>query len=54
MINLVVIDDKVEATIQAIIDTNKTGNSGDGKIFVIPIADAVQVRTGDTGDKVLD
>jgi nitrogen regulatory protein PII 2 len=54
MINLVVTDDKVEPAIQAIIDTNKTGNSGDGKIFVIPLADAVQVRTGDAGDNVLD
>jgi nitrogen regulatory protein PII 2 len=54
MINLVVTDEKVDAAVQAIINTNKTGNSGDGKIFVIPIADAVQVRTGDAGDKVLD
>jgi nitrogen regulatory protein PII 2 len=54
MINLAVTDDKVEAAVQAIIAANKTGNSGDGKIFVLPIADAVQVRTGEAGDKVLD
>ena len=54
MINLIVTDEKVDAAVQAIISANKTGNSGDGKIFVIPIAEAVQVRTGDAGDKVLD
>jgi nitrogen regulatory protein PII 2 len=54
MINLVVTDDKVDIAVQTIINANKTGNSGDGKIFVLPIADAIQVRTGDAGDKVLD
>jgi nitrogen regulatory protein PII 2 len=54
MIDLVVTDDKAQAAVDAIIKANKTENSGDGKIFVIPIAEAVQVRTGDAGDKVLD
>jgi nitrogen regulatory protein PII 2 len=54
MIDLVVTDDKAQAAVDAIIAANKTDNSGDGKIFVIPIAEAVQVRTGDAGDKVLD
>ncbi|HLP14693.1 MAG TPA: P-II family nitrogen regulator [Bacteroidota bacterium] len=54
MINLIVTDDKVDAAVQAIIGANQTGNSGDGKIFVIPLADAIQVRTGDAGDTVLD
>jgi nitrogen regulatory protein PII 2 len=54
MINLVVTDDKVDAVVQTIISANRTGNSGDGKIFVLPIDDAVHVRTGDAGDKVLD
>ena len=33
---------------------NQTGKSGDGKIFVMPLSDSVRVRTGETGDQVLD
>ena len=33
---------------------NKTGKSGDGKIFVTPIHEAIRVRTGESGDEVLD
>ena len=51
----VVVPDKlVPKTVQTIIDVNKTGKSGDGKIFVMPLADAVRVRTGEGGDPVLD
>jgi nitrogen regulatory protein P-II 1 len=31
----------------------RTGNTGDGKIFIIPVEDAVRVRTGERGDKAL-
>ncbi len=54
MIDLIVSDDKVQTAIDTIIAANKTGNSGDGKIFVIPVAEAFQIRTGDSGNKVLD
>lgn len=54
LITIVVTDEKLELAIQTIIKVNKTGNSGDGKIFVLPTADAIQVRTGDSGDPVLD
>lgn len=54
MINLVVTDEKAQAAIDTILSVNKTGNSGDGKIFVLPINEALQLRTGNTGDKVLD
>jgi nitrogen regulatory protein PII 2 len=54
MITLVVANEKVELAVQTIIATNKTGNSGDGKIFVLPTAEAIQVRTGVSGDAVLD
>lgn len=54
MISLVVADDKVDLAVETIIKVNKTGNSGDGKIFVLPVAESVQVRTGDSGDAVLD
>lgn len=44
-------DDEVDKIVQAIIAANKTCNNvGDGKIFILPITDAVRVRTGETGE----
>ena len=59
LITVVVSDDWVERTVEAIIKTNQTGNEGDGKIFVLPILEATRVRTGETakgpsGGNVLD
>lgn len=51
MITVVVKDDEVNDVVEAIIDVNKTGKPGDGKIFVCPVADAVRVRTGEYGAK---
>ena len=39
----------VEKTVQAIIKAAHTGEIGDGRIFVIPIEDAVRIRTGERG-----
>ena len=54
LITVTVPDDKVDLVVKTIIETNQTGNAGDGKIFVLPIMDAVWVRTGEKGDKILD
>lgn len=43
---IIVEDNEVETVVQTIIDTNQTGNPGDGKIFVLPIIEAYTVRTG--------
>jgi nitrogen regulatory protein PII 2 len=52
---LVVVPDKlVKTTVSTIIEVNKTGKSGDGKIFVMPVNDSFSVRTGQGGDGVLD
>ncbi len=51
---VVVPDRLVKKTVQTIIKVNRTGKSGDGKIFVMPVLDAVRVRTGESGDQVLD
>jgi nitrogen regulatory protein PII 2 len=51
---IVVPDELVEKTVKTIIRVNKTGKSGDGKIFVMPCFDAIRVRTGERGDIVLD
>ena len=51
---VVVPDELVEKTVTTIMRVNRTGKSGDGKIFVLPCQDAVRVRTGESGDTVLD
>ncbi|MBW2709362.1 MAG: P-II family nitrogen regulator, partial [Deltaproteobacteria bacterium] len=51
---IVVKDKMVEKTVKTIIKVNKTGKSGDGKIFVMPVFDSVRVRTGEKGDTTLD
>lgn len=51
MVTVVIKDDLVDEVVQTIIETNQTGKPGDGKIFVLPVADAVRVRTGETGIK---
>ena len=51
---VVVPDRLVKKTVKTIMEVNHTGKSGDGKIFVMPVADSVRVRTGESGDQVLD
>ena len=51
MITAVVDDSMVKCVVETIINTNQTGMPGDGKVFVVPISDAVRVRTGETGAK---
>ena len=48
-IEIVVIDDDVNKIVSAIIREARTGNIGDGKIFIYPVDDAVRIRTGDSG-----
>jgi len=47
LMTIVVPDDKAAPVIQTIIETNKTGKPGDGKIFVIPVQEVVRIRTGE-------
>ena len=42
-----------QQAIDAIVAAAKTGQTGDGKVFVVPIHEAVRVRTGETGDSAL-
>lgn len=52
-IEVVVSDGLVDKLIDAVTAGIKTGEVGDGKIFVLPIDDAVRVRTGEKGDVAL-
>ena len=49
-VEVVVADMQVEKVIDAIVAVARTGNIGDGKIFVVPVEEAVRVRTGERGD----
>ncbi len=51
MVTAVVEDSQVGCVVETIINTNQTGMPGDGKVFVVPISDAVRVRTGEKGAK---
>ena len=51
---IIVPDKLVRRVVETIMKVNHTGKSGDGKIFVLPVSDAVRVRTGENGDRVLD
>lgn len=54
MVTIVVPDKLVSRVVNTIIEVNKTGKSGDGKIFVMPLFEAYKVRTSEEGDGVLD
>ncbi len=54
MLSLIVPDKAVPKVVETLIQENRTGNPGDGKIFVLPIQDAIRVRTGETGDAAID
>ncbi len=54
MLSVVVPDKMVQKTVKTIIKVNKTGQSGDGRIFVMPVMDAIRVRTGESGDAAID
>ncbi len=42
-----------QQAVDAIVEASKTGQTGDGKVFVVPVQEAVRVRTGETGDSAL-
>ncbi|MEP9412218.1 MAG: P-II family nitrogen regulator [Candidatus Brocadia sp.] len=50
---MVVMDKDVEKIIQCIVKEAKTGNIGDGKIFISPIENVIRIRTGEKGEKAI-
>ncbi len=52
-LEMAVADQDVDRTIEAIRAAARTGQIGDGKIFVLPMERAIRVRTGETGDEAL-
>jgi nitrogen regulatory protein P-II 1 len=52
-VEVVVLDEDVARILNAITSVTRTGEIGDGKLFVIPVENAVRVRTGDEGDDAI-
>ena len=52
-LELVVPDGALPAVVDTLSTTARTGKIGDGKIFVLPVEQAMRVRTGETGDEAL-
>jgi len=52
-IEVVVLNEDVAKILNAITSVTRTGEIGDGKLFVIPVENAVRVRTGEEGDDAI-
>jgi len=52
-IEVAVPEDKLDATVQAIVEAARTGEVGDGKIFIYDLTDVVRIRTGERGREAI-
>jgi nitrogen regulatory protein P-II 1 len=52
-VEVVVLDEDVARILNAITTAGRTGEMGDGKLFVLPVENAVRVRTGEEGDNAI-
>jgi len=52
-LEVVVADSDAENAISAVVEAASSGEIGDGKIFVLPVEEAIRIRTGETGDSAL-
>ena len=52
-VEVVVADERVDAVIKAIAEAAKTGEIGDGKIFISPVESVVRIRTGESNESAL-
>ena len=53
MISVMVEDEFVPAVVAVITKVNRTGNIGDGRIFVCPVEEAIRIRTGERGNEAI-
>lgn len=53
-IEMVVMDEQVEAVVDSIIKTARTGEFGDGKIFISDVQDAIRIRTRERGNAAVN
>ena len=52
-LELTVRDVDADEAVQIILEQARTGEEGDGKIFILPMTEARRIRTGESGDEVL-
>jgi nitrogen regulatory protein P-II 1 len=52
-INIIVHDEAVQPVLDAAVGAARTGELGDGKIFILPVDDVLRIRTGESGDVAL-
>ncbi len=53
-LEIAVNDEDLDRAVDTILELSHTGHPGDGKIFILPVEEAVRVRTGERGTSVLD
>lgn len=52
-IDVIVPDGQVEAVVEAVLKSAKTGRIGDGKVFVYPVEDVIRIRTDERGEEAI-
>ncbi len=50
---IVLADERIPKAVEAIVSSAKTGKIGDGKVFVLPIEDAIRIRTEERGESAI-
>ncbi len=53
MVTIVVVDSKVDSVVEALMSSNRTGEIGDGKIFICTVSDSVRIRTNESEEYAL-
>lgn len=53
LLDIVISEVPADKVVAAVVSVNRTGSFGDGKVFVLPIADAMRIRTGERGDAAI-
>ena len=53
MIEVAVSDESAPKVVESIVTSAQTGKIGDGKVFVLPVEEAVRIRTGEKGDEAI-
>ncbi len=54
LLSLMVPEERVPDVVKTIMDVNRSGNPGDGKVFVLPLSDVIRVRTEERGRAAID
>ncbi len=53
-VEAVITEDRVDGAVEAIIGAARTGEIGDGKIFILPVDEAIRIRSGERGEAIVE